>query len=303
MLDNDIFDFVGNTPIVSLKKYNLKNNTKIFAKLELFNPTGSIKDRICKYIIDKEITNKKINNNTTIIEATSGNTGISLACYGKINSLKIIIVMPENMSIERQKIIKKYGAKLILTPAKDGMKGAINKAICLHNEIDNSIIFNQFETLNNPLTHYEITGPEIYRQTKGNVDYVICGIGTGGTISGIGKYLKEKNKNIKIIGVEPLSSPFITKKYSGKHIIEGIGAGFKPNTLDIDVIDEIITIADNDMLEEFKYLSYEEGLFVGLSSSAVFKAAKIIASKNKEKNILCIFADSGQKYLFKDYGD
>lgn len=298
---NNILETIGNTPMIKCGAiedyYQLKGS--IFAKVEAFNPSGSIKDRAAKNMIEKAIANGKINSDTLIIESTSGNMGIALASIAARLKLKLVIVMPESMSIERRKLIKAYGATIVLSKASLGMKGAIEKANELASQNLNSYILQQFENEANPQIHYLTTGPEIYEQMEGKIDYVICGVGTGGTISGIGKYLKEKDSNIKIIAVEPTNSAVISKNKPGAHKIQGIGAGFIPNTLDVNIIDEIITIDDEEAYEIARNIACEEGLLVGISSGAAMAAA-IKVAKKVEGNIVVILPDTGERYLSTD---
>lgn len=298
---------INNTPLVELKrlKKELGLVANIYAKVESLNLTGSIKDRIVLNIVNELEKIYRLDKNFVIIEATSGNTGIALSAIAAIKQFKAIIVMPENMSEERQKLMVAYGAKLVLTPKELGMQGAKNKAIELNKSIKNSVILNQFENVYNPLTHYQITGPEIYAQIDGKIDYFVAGIGTGGTISGVAKYLKEKNKNILVYGVEPLSSPLLTKGYAGSHKIQGIGANFIPKTLNLDVIDKIIDVSDENAKKYAKMLAKLEGLLVGYSSGANLFAAIEIAKnpKNKDKNIVVILPDNGSRYLSTDLFD
>lgn len=298
---NNILETIGNTPMIKCEAiedyYQLKGS--IFAKVEAFNPSGSIKDRAAKNMIEKAIANGKINSDTLIIEPTSGNMGIALASIAARLKLKLVIVMPESMSIERRKLIKAYGATIVLSEASLGMKGAIEKANELASQNPNSYILQQFENEANPQIHYLTTGPEIYEQMEGKIDYVICGVGTGGTISGIGKYLKEKDSNIKIIAVEPTNSAVISKNKPGAHKIQGIGAGFIPNTLDVNIIDEIITIDDEEAYEIARNIACEEGLLVGISSGAAMAAA-IKVAKKVEGNIVVILPDTGERYLSTD---
>ena len=300
-------ELINNTPLVELKrlKKELGLVANIYAKVESLNLTGSIKDRIVLNIVNELEKMHRLNKNFVIIEATSGNTGIALSAIAAIKQFKAIIVMPENMSKERQKLMVAYGAKLVLTPKELGMQGAKNKAIELNKSIKNSIILNQFENKYNPLTHYQITGLEIYSQLNGKIDCFVAGIGTGGTISGVAKYLKEKNKNILVYGVEPLSSPLLTKGYAGSHKIQGIGANFIPKTLNLDVIDEIVDVSDEDAKKHAKMLAKLEGLLVGYSSGANLFAAIEIAKnpKNKDKNIVVILPDNGSRYLSNDLFD
>lgn len=298
---------INNTPLVELKrlKKELGLTANIYAKVESFNLTGSIKDRIVLNIVNELEKTYRLDKNFVIIEATSGNTGIALSAIAAIKQFKAIIVMPENMSEERQKLMVAYGTKLVLTPKELGMQGAKNKAIELNKSIKNSVILNQFENVYNPLTHYQITGPEIYAQIDGKIDYFVAGIGTGGTISGVSKYLKEKNKNILVYGVEPLSSPLLTKGHAGSHKIQGIGANFIPKTLNLDVIDEIVDVSDEDAKKYAKILAKLEGLLVGYSAGASLSVAIRLAKspKNKDKNIVVILPDNGSRYLSTDLFD
>lgn len=294
-------DLVGNTPLLELSNYNKNNNLNatILAKVELFNPAGSIKDRIAKGIILDALDKGTINKDTTIIEPTSGNTGIGLAAIGAALGLKVVIVMPDSMSIERRNLIKAYGAELVLTEGSKGMAGALEKANELHNTNPNSFIAGQFENPVNPETHFKTTGPEIWNDTDGKVDILVAGIGTGGTISGIGKYLKSKNPNIKVIAVEPETSPILTKGYAGPHQIQGIGANFVPKNLDTDIYDEIIDVPNEEAFKYGKELGRTEGVLVGISSGAALYAATLVAKReeNKGKNIVVILPDTGDRYL------
>lgn len=294
-------DLVGNTPLLELSNYNKQNNLEatIIAKVELFNPAGSIKDRIAKGIILDAIDKGLINKDTTIIEPTSGNTGIGLAAIGASLGLKVMIIMPDSMSIERRNLIKAYGAELVLTEGSKGMAGAIEKANQIHEADKNTFIAGQFENPVNPETHFKTTGPEIWNDTDGNVDILVAGIGTGGTISGIGKYLKSKNPNIKIIAVEPATSPILSKGYAGPHQIQGIGANFVPKTLNTSIYDEIIDVPNEEAFKYGKELGRTEGILVGISSGAALYAATLVAKReeNKGKNIVVIFPDTGDRYL------
>lgn len=298
---NSVDKLIGNTPLVELanvaKKYATKG--KILAKIEFFNPAGSIKDRVAKQMLDDAYKQGRINEDTIIIEPTSGNTGIGLAMLCAIRGNKAVIVMPDNMSIERIKIMRAYGAEVILTPANLGMKGAIDKANQIAQEYDNSFICGQFDNPSNPLSHYESTGKEIFDDTDGEVDILVCGVGTGGTITGIGKFLKEKNSNVKVVAVEPKESPVLSKGKSGAHAIQGIGAGFVPSVLDVNVLDEVIAVSGDDAITTMKELAILEGLFVGISSGAALKGAIEIASReeNKEKTIVVVLPDGGNKYM------
>lgn len=293
-----ISELVGNTPLVQINK---SNNTKanIFAKVEYFNPTGSVKDRIAKSMIEDAEQKGLINKDTLIIEPTSGNTGIGLAAIATSKGYKAVIVMPDTMSVERRNLMKAYGAKVVLSDGTKGMKGAIEKANELKEENPNAFIPGQFNNPSNPLVHYKTTGPEIYNDLEGKVDVLVGGIGTGGTISGAGKFLKEKNPNLKIIGVEPASSPVLTKGKSGPHKIQGIGAGFVPDTLDRSILDEVITVENEDAFAYSRKLSHNEGILVGISSGAAFKAALEIAQRKEYegKNIVVILPDGGDRYM------
>jgi len=298
--------FIGNTPLLETVKFAAKNNLKsnIFAKLEYLNPGGSVKDRLSLAMVSDAEEKGLINKETVLIEPTSGNTGIGLALISAARGYKLILTMPETMSIERRKLISAYGAKIILTEGSKGMKGAIKKAEELASEIKNSFIPSQFANPANPLMHYKTTGPEIWDDLNGNVDIFIAGVGTGGTISGVGKFLKEKNPNIKIIAVEPANSPVLSQGIAGLHKIQGIGAGFVPDTLNTKIYDEIITITDEDAINTSRNIAKIEGLLVGISSGAALCAATKIAKKEKEKNIVVILPDSGERYLSTElYGD
>lgn len=294
-----MINLIGNTPIVRLNK--IEGNAlfaNVYAKLEMFNPSGSIKVRIAKTIILNGIEQGLIKPNTLIVEATSGNTGVGLAFICSCLDLKFIAVMPENMSIERRKLIQIYGGKVVLTPEEFGMSGAVEKVKSLKKENEDIFIVSQFENKLNPLTHETITGPEVYKQMKGNIDILVCGIGTGGTITGLSRYLKSC-KDIKVYGVEPASSPVLTKGEAGKHIIEGIGANFIPKVLDLNVIDEVLTIEDDLAYYGMKMLAEKEGIFAGISSGAALMGALELAKKseNKNKNIVVILPDTGERYL------
>ncbi len=300
-LYHSITELVGNTPLLEISNFKKEEHLEanLFAKLEYFNPAGSIKDRIALNMILNAEQEGKLVPSSTIIEPTSGNTGIGLASIGRARGYRVIIVMPETMSVERRRLIAAYGAELVLTEGSKGMKGAIEKANELHKEIPNSYIPGQFDNPINPETHYRTTGVEIYNDLDGKVDILVAGIGTGGSISGIGKYLKEKNPNVKIVGIEPASSPVISKGVSGPHKIQGIGAGFIPNTLNTSIYDEIITIENDDAFTYGKRFARSEGILVGISSGAALKGASIIARReeNKGKNIVVILPDNGDRYL------
>ena len=298
---NSFLDLVGNTPLVRVNNLIKKDELKadVFAKLEYFNPAGSVKDRIAKEMIQDALEKGLINENTTLIEPTSGNTGIGLSAVATALNLKIIITMPETMSVERRNLMKAYGAELVLTPGSEGMKGAIAKAKELASQIENSFIPGQFENPANPTAHYKTTGPEIYEQTEGKVDIFVAGVGTGGTISGIGKYLKEKNPEVKVVAVEPASSPVLSTGKGGAHKIQGIGAGFVPETLDTKIYDEIITVENEDAFATGKEMAKTEGILVGISSGAALYAAKELAKReeNAGKTIVVLLPDGGDRYL------
>lgn len=292
---------IGNTPLIEMehleKKYDLK--ARIVAKVEFFNPAGSVKDRIAKAMIETAEKEGLIQAGATIIEATSGNTGIGLASVAAMKGYKAILTMPETMSVERRNLLKAYGAQIVLTPGPLGMKGAIAKAQELANETANSFIPSQFENKSNPSVHYQTTGPEIFNATDGAVDILVAGVGTGGTISGAGKYLKEKKSNVKVVAVEPSASPVLSKKEAGPHGIQGIGAGFVPNTLDTSIYDEIITVSNDEAYEMGREIARSEGILVGISSGAAMHAAIQEAQKeeNAGKLIVVILPDTGERYL------
>ena len=297
-------ELIGKTPLVELthveKKYNLE--AKLLAKLEYFNPAGSVKDRIAKEMIEQAERDGKLKPGSTIIEPTSGNTGIGLAAIAAAKGYKIIIVLPETMSIERRNIIKAYGAELVLSDGTKGMKGAIEKANELHAEIPDSYIPEQFENPANPEAHRKTTGPEIWEDTDGDVDVFVAGVGTGGTITGVGEYLKSKKADIKVVAVEPASSAVLSTGQAGAHKIQGIGAGFVPATLNTEVYDEIITIENDDAFEFGKVIAKEEGVLVGISSGAALKAAIEVAQRpeSKGKTIVALLPDSGDRYYSTD---
>ena len=296
-----IIDTIGKTPLVELtnleKKYNLK--ARIIAKVESFNPGGSVKDRIAKAMIEKAEKEGLINKDTVLVEPTSGNTGIGLSMVAASKGLRIILTMPETMSVERRNLLKAYGAELVLTEGAKGMKGAIAKAEELAKEIPNSFIPSQFTNMANPNIHYLTTGPEIYEDLDGNLDFFVAGVGTGGTLSGTGKYLKEQKPSIKAIAVEPETSPVLSKGTPGPHKIQGIGAGFVPATLDTSIYDEIITIGNEEAFEMGRESARVEGLLVGISSGAAMKAAIKIAQReeNAGKTIVVLLPDTGERYL------
>ena len=301
MLVKNTYDLVGNTPLVELhhieEEFDLRCH--LYAKVELFNPAGSVKDRIALAMIQDAEEKGLLTDESVIIEPTSGNTGIGIASIAAMKGYRCILTMPSSMSIERRKLLKAYGAELVLTDASLGMKGAIAKAEELKETIPHAIILGQFTNPANPLMHYKTTGPEIYRDLNGDVDVFVAGIGTGGTISGVGQYLKEKVEGVKIVGVEPLSSAVISGNPAGPHKIQGIGAGFIPETLNLDVVDEISPISNEDAFEFGRLVSNLEGFLVGISSGAALAAAIKEAKKeeNEGKNIVVLFPDSGDRYL------
>lgn len=301
MFYRNITELVGNTPLMNLLNIEKNNNlqAKIFAKLEYFNPAGSIKDRVALAMINKAYDEGKLKENSVIIEPTSGNTGIGLAAFGAYYGYKVILTMPDTMSKERQQLLKAYGAEIVMTEGALGMQGAVAKAIELSETIPDSFIPSQFENSVNPQTHYETTGKEIWEDLKGNVDILVAGVGTGGTISGCGNYLKVKNPNIKVVAVEPFSSPLLSQGEAGKHGIQGIGANFIPKTLDRDIIDEIITVTDEEAYKTGREIALEEGILVGISSGAAVFAAKVLANRieNIGKKIVAILPDTGERYL------
>ncbi len=296
-----ITELVGKTPLIELVNFESNNhlNAKIVAKIEGLNPAGSVKDRIAKSIIEDYERKGILKKGATIIEPTSGNTGIGLAAIAASKGYRLIITLPDTMSVERRNLIKAYGAELVLTDGTKGMKGAIEKAEQLNKEIPDSVIAGQFVNPANPQAHYETTGPEIWQDSDGDVDIFIAGVGTGGTISGVGKYLKEKNPNIKIVAVEPETSPVLSKGIAGPHKIQGIGAGFVPQTLDTSIYDEIITVPNEKAFETGAEVVKTDGVFVGISSGAALYASKIIASReeNKGKTIVVLLPDNGDRYL------
>jgi len=298
---SNILDTVGGTPLVELvnleKKYNLK--AKILAKVESFNPAGSVKDRIAKAMIEDAEKQGLINKDTVLIEPTSGNTGIGLSMVAASKGLRIILTMPETMSIERRNLLKAYGAELVLTEGSKGMKGAIAKAEELAQTIPNAFIPSQFTNMANPKIHYLTTGPEIFHDSEGKVDILVAGVGTGGTLSGTGKYLKEKIKDFKVVAVEPETSPVLSKGVAGPHKIQGIGAGFIPQTLDTSIYDEILPISNEEAFEKGRESARNEGILIGISSGAALSAAIKLAQReeNKGKTIVVIFPDTGERYL------
>lgn len=292
---------IGKTPLLELSntERELFLNAKLLAKLEYLNPAGSVKDRVAKFMLDDAEKEGKLNKNSTIIEPTSGNTGIGIAAVAASRGYKVIIVMPDSMSLERRTLVKAYGASLVLTDGKLGMKGAIEKATELSKTIEDSIFMGQFVNPSNPKAHKETTGPEIYEDTDGKVDIFVAGVGTGGTITGVGEYLKSKNKNIKIVAVEPASSPVLSGGTPSPHKIQGIGAGFVPDILDTNIYDEIFRVENEDAFRMARFIGKTEGILVGISSGAAAYAAYKIAKRpeNAGKNIVVLLPDTGDRYL------
>ena len=292
---------IGHTPLLELTHIEAAEGleARLLAKLEYFNPAGSVKDRIAKAMLDDAEAQGKLNKDTTIIEPTSGNTGIGLASVAAARGYRIIIVMPETMSVERRQLMKAYGAELVLTEGAKGMKGAIAKADELAKEIPNSFVAGQFVNPANPKAHYQTTGPEIWQDTDGQVDYFVAGVGTGGTVTGTGEYLKEQNPNVKVVAVEPAGSPVLSKGTPGAHKIQGIGAGFVPDVLNTSVYDEIIAVENDDAFATGKLIGKKEGVLVGISSGAAVWAAIELAKRpeNKGKTIVALLPDTGDRYL------
>ena len=300
-IHKSVSELIGNTPLVELTNFEKNHNldATILGKVELFNPAGSVKDRIAKAMIDEAVKAGKVNDDTVLIEPTSGNTGIGLAAIAAARGNRLIITMPETMSIERRNLMKAYGAEVVLTDGSKGMKGAIAKAQELAGEIPNSFIPSQFTNPANPAIHEATTGPEIWRDTEGKVDILVAGVGTGGTVTGTGRYLKSQNPDVKVVAVEPAGSPVLSEGHAGAHKIQGIGAGFVPDTLDASVYDEVIAVADEDAFETGRELAAKEGLLVGISSGAAVWAASQLAQRpeNKGKTIVAILPDTGERYL------
>lgn len=294
-------DLIGNTPLVRLNGYQKekKLDAELLAKLEYFNPAGSVKDRVALYMLLDAQEKGLLKRDSVIIEPTSGNTGIGLAAVAAEKGIRTIIVMPDTMSIERRNILKAYGAELVLTDGKLGMKGAIAKANELAEEIPHSFIPGQFTNDANPLAHYKTTGPEIWKDTDGDVDILVAGVGTGGTLSGAGRYLKEQNPDIQVVAVEPKDSPVLSEGRAGSHKLQGIGAGFVPRTLDIDIYDEVIPVTTQQAYDAARLLAREDAILAGISSGAVLYAAEVLAKRpeNRGKRIVIIIPDSGEKYL------
>ncbi|MBR1506102.1 MAG: cysteine synthase A [Prevotella sp.] len=294
-------ELIGNTPLLELNKFSQEKGlqTSVVAKVEYFNPGGSVKDRIALAMIEDAEKRGVLKPGATIIEPTSGNTGVGLALVSAVKGYKLILTMPETMSVERRNLVKAYGAEVRLTSGKDGMPGAIREAEALRDAIPGAVILQQFENPANPAKHYATTGEEIWRDTDGKVDIFVAGVGTGGTISGVGKFLKEKNPNVKVIAVEPASSPVLNGGKSGPHKIQGIGAGFVPKTYDASIIDEVIDVENDAAIRTGRELAKQEGLLVGISSgAAAFAAAQVAARpENKDKKVVVLLPDTGERYL------
>lgn len=293
MINNNVLDMIGNTPMIKL---NNIGNSNLYVKLEKYNPAGSIKDRAVYYMVENLEKNGILKKGDVLVEATSGNTGIALSMIGSLKGYKVIIVMPETMSVERRTLMKAYGAELILTDGSLGMKGSIEKMNKLLSENSNYISLKQFDNEYNPLAHYETTGVEIYNQVK-DIDIFVCGVGTGGTISGVGKYLKEQNPNIKVVAVEPEGSPVISKNKKGSHKIQGIGAGFIPKNYNENVVDEVMTITDEESYEGVRIMAQKEGILVGISSGANIYAALKLCEMYPNKKIVTVAPDGIDKYM------
>ncbi len=301
-------DLIGNTPLVRLSGYQKekKLDAELFAKLEYFNPAGSVKDRVALYMLLDAQEKGLLKRDSVIIEPTSGNTGIGLAAVAAEKGIRTIIVMPDTMSIERRNILKAYGAELVLTDGRLGMKGAIAKANELAEEIPHSFIPGQFTNDANPLAHYQTTGPEIWKDMDGDVDIFVAGVGTGGTLSGAGRYLKEQNPDIRVVAVEPKDSPVLSEGRAGSHKLQGIGAGFVPRTLDMDIYDEVIPVTTQQAYDAVRLLAREDAILAGISSGAALYAAEVLAKRleNRGKRIVIIIPDSGEKYLSEPvYGE
>lgn len=304
MIHSSIAELIGNTPLLELVNFEKNNQlkAKVVAKIEFFNPAGSAKDRIAKAMLETAEKEGKLDSETVLIEPTSGNTGIALAALAAARGNKAIIVMPETMSIERRILMRAYGAEVVLTEGLKGMAGAIAKAEELAREYPNSLIAGQFTNPANPAAHEATTGPEIWEATEGKVDILVAGVGTGGTLSGAGKYLKSKNPHIQVVAVEPVESPVLSKGESGPHGIQGIGAGFVPDTLDTTIYDEVLTVRTEDAFEFARELAAKEGVLVGISSGAALSAAKVVAQRpeNEGKMIVVVLPDTGERYLSSD---
>ena len=296
---NSLLDLVGGTPLVALTRTAADAQARLWAKVESFNPAGSVKDRIALAMIEDAEARGILRPGATIIEPTSGNTGVGLAFVSAVKGYRLILTMPETMSVERRNLVAAYGARVVLTPGAEGMKGAIARAEALRDEIEGAVILQQFENPANPARHYRTTGEEIWRDTEGHVDIFVAGVGTGGTISGVGRLLKEKNPGVEIVAVEPASSPVLSEGRAGAHKIQGIGAGFVPRTFDRNVVDRIVTVTDREAFAAARRLAREEGILAGISSGAALHAAAQLARQpeNGGKNIVVLLPDTGERYL------
>lgn len=299
MIRQNVMELIGNTPLLQLNNFGREYQGNIIAKLELFNPAGSVKDRVGLSLIEDAESKGILKEGSVIVEPTSGNTGVGLASIASAKGYKTILTMPETMSVERRNLLKAFGAEIVLTDGAKGMKGAIERANQIKEELKDAFIPGQFVNHANPKAHYETTGPEIWRDTDGKIDFFVAGIGTGGTITGVGKYLKEQNLDIQIVAIEPAGSPVLSQGKSGPHKIQGIGAGFVPEVLDTSLLDQVITVEDADAFAAGKRFATEEGILVGISSGAALHGAEILAKRpeNKGKNIVALFPDTGERYL------
>lgn len=299
MIRQSVMELIGNTPLLQLNNFGREYQGNIIAKLELFNPAGSVKDRVGLSLIEDAESKGILKEGSVIVEPTSGNTGVGLASIASAKGYKTILTMPETMSVERRNLLKAFGAEIVLTDGAKGMKGAIERANQIKEELEDAFIPGQFVNHANPKAHYETTGPEIWRDTDGKIDFFVAGIGTGGTITGVGKYLKEQNPDIQIVAIEPAGSPVLSQGKSGPHKIQGIGAGFVPEVLDTSLLDQVITVEDADAFAAGKRFATEEGILVGISSGAALHGAEILAKRpeNKGKNIVALLPDTGERYL------
>lgn len=299
MIHQSVMELIGKTPLLQLNNFGKGYNANIIAKLEAFNPAGSVKDRVGLALIEDAEAKGILKKGSIIVEPTSGNTGVGLASIASAKGYKTILTMPETMSVERRNLLKAFGAEIVLTDGSKGMKGAIEKANQLKEELEDAFIPGQFVNEANPKAHYETTGPEIWKDTEGKVDFFVAGIGTGGTITGVGRYLKDQNPDIQIVAIEPAGSPVLSQGKSGPHKIQGIGAGFVPEVLDTSLLDQVITIENQDAFAAGKRFATEEGVLVGISSGAALHGAEILAQKpeNKGKNIVVLLPDTGERYL------
>lgn len=299
MIRQNVMELIGNTPLLQLNNFGREYQGNIIAKLELFNPAGSVKDRVGLSLIEDAESKGILKEGSVIVEPTSGNTGVGLASIASAKGYKTILTMPETMSVERRNLLKAFGAEIVLTDGAKGMKGAIERANQIKEELKDAFIPGQFVNHANPKAHYETTGPEIWRDTDGKIDFFVARIGTGGTITGVGKYLKEQNPDIQIVAIEPAGSPVLSQGKSGPHKIQGIGAGFVPEVLDTSLLDQVITVEDADAFAAGKRFATEEGILVGISSGAALHGAEILAKRpeNKGKNIVALLPDTGERYL------